>query len=146
MIAPAMEFWHGRTPRERAMLAVMGALLAAFAMWLLIVRPLGGWADASTQRRQQAELALAQVRAVPPAPARPDTAGLEPTLRATAQAQGLTPVLAMSEDGGLGFRLTGVYGAAALRWLAAVRTASGAEPRRLSITSEGETVSVDGAF
>lgn len=146
MIGAIQEFWHGRTPRERAMLAVMAAALAVFAIWLLIVRPLTGWAEASAQRRQQAETALAQVRALPPAPERHDVAGLEPTLRTAAQAQGLEPTLAMSEDGGLGFRLSGVAAGPALRWLAAVKTASGAEPRRLSITSEGETVSLEGAY
>lgn len=146
MIGAIQEFWHGRTRRERLMLAVMAAAVALFAAWLLIVRPLAGWAEASAQRRQQAEAALAQVRALPPAPERPDVAGLEPTLRAAAQAQGLDPALAMTEEGGLGFRLSGVAAGPALRWLAAVKTASGAEPRRLSITAEGETVSLEGAF
>ena len=144
MIARLNDFWMARTPRERVMLMAMGAALAAFAVWLLVLRPAAGWADEAAGRRREAEARLAAVSTAPTAPSRP--ADLEATLRATAAAQGLEPVLAMSEEGGLGFRLTAADGSPVLRWLAAVKAAAGVEPRRLSMLAEDGRLTVDGAF
>lgn len=144
MIARLRQTWSGRTPRERLMLAVMAAAVAVFAVWLLVLRPLGVWAETAALRRAGAETALTRLRAAPPVPARP--ADLESVLRASATAQGLEPVLAMSEDGGLGFRLTARDGGAVLRWLTAVKAASGVEPMRLSILAEDGTLTIDGAY
>ena len=145
MIAGVREFWFGRSPRERAMLAFMLAALGVFAAWLLIVRPVGEWSDAAAQRRLTAEADLIRIQAsAEPPRSRPDN--LEATLRATAAAQGLEPVIGMSEEGGLGLRLTTSDGQAVLRWLAAIKAATGLEPIRLSILIEDRRLMIDGAY
>lgn len=145
MIARVQEFWSGRTPRERVMLAIMGAALSVFTGWFLVVRPLDAWADSAAQRRLSAEADLIRIQrstgAVVP---RPDN--LEATLRATAGARGLEPVFGMSEDGGLGFRLTAGDGQSVLRWLADIKSATGLEPTRLSLLAENGQLAVEGAW
>lgn len=144
MIARLTDFWLARTPRERVMLMTMGAALAVFVGWMLILRPASDWAQDASRRRQEAETRLAIVRAAPTSPPRP--ADLETTLRTAAAAQGLEPVLAMSEEGGLGFRLTAREGSGVLRWLAAVKAATGLEPRALSILAEDGRLEVEGSY
>ncbi|MBX3476260.1 MAG: type II secretion system protein M [Brevundimonas sp.] len=144
MMSAFAQFWTGRTRREQAMLALMAAALAGFAVWLLLVRPLDAWAAGAGQRRSEAEALLALARAAPAPQTAPPT--LEATLKATATARGLQPSLGMSPEGGLGFRLTAPRGAEALAWLADVRTATGAEPTRLSILSADGTLEIEGAF
>lgn len=145
MIARVQEFWSGRSPRERAMLAFMIAALGVFAAWFLVVQPLGAWAYGAAQGRLSAETDLIRIKAAGQPPrARPDN--LEATLRSTAAAQGLEPIIGMSEEGGLGFRLATGDGQSVLRWLAAIKAATGTEPLRLSILIEDGQVAVDGAF
>lgn len=72
-----LPWWRGREPRERAMLAVMAALLAAFAWWYGLLWPLRAVRDAAATRHDHAALALQALRtdvaalaadgAVPPA-------------------------------------------------------------------------------
>ena len=52
----------------------------------------------------------------------------------------------MSEEGGLGFRLATSDGQSVLRWLAAIKAATGLEPQRLSMLVEDGQMTVDGAF
>lgn len=51
-------WWRGRLPRERAMLAVMAALLAAFAWWYGLLWPLRALRDDAGERHDRAALAL----------------------------------------------------------------------------------------
>lgn len=145
MIARLIHLWDARTPRERLLLTIMAAALAGVAVWLLVVRPVGLWAERAAQRRLEAASALTAVRAARPgASARP--ANLEATLQATASAHGLEPVVGMSEEGGLGFRLNTADGDKVLRWLADIKAATGAEPTRLSMLAEDGRLTVDGAY
>lgn len=144
MIARLNSLWQARTPRERFMLLAMAAAMALFAVWLLIVRPAADWAEDASRRRLEAETRLAAVREAPETPERP--ADLEATLRTTAAAHGLEPVLAMSEEGGLGFRLTTGDGAAVLRWLTAVKAATGVEPKSLSILADDGPLMIEGSY
>jgi general secretion pathway protein M len=69
-----MSWWSARSPRERLLLAIMFALLALVAGWLLIVRPLADSLEAAKARHAAAAIALAEARAQPmagPAPALP---------------------------------------------------------------------------
>lgn len=50
MNAALQEFWAGRTPRERALLGVAGALAALAVVLLLIVRPALGWRGEAAQK------------------------------------------------------------------------------------------------
>lgn len=55
--------WRARTPRERWLIALMLALLALVAVWLLVLRPLGDIKAAARQRHEAAVAALADARA-----------------------------------------------------------------------------------
>ena len=65
-MTPAPRFfawWHARAPRERAMLAVMGAMLAAFAWWYGLLWPLRVLGDAAGERYDRAAATLQTARA-----------------------------------------------------------------------------------
>lgn len=56
-------WWRLREPRERAMLALMAALLAAFAWWYGLLWPLRGLRDAAGARHDHAASALQAIEA-----------------------------------------------------------------------------------
>ena len=56
------EAWRGRTPRERWLIGIMLALLAAMLAWLLILRPLGDMLEESKARHERAVAELAEAR------------------------------------------------------------------------------------
>lgn len=153
--ATLMGWWDGRTVRERRMLAVMSALIVAVLAWLLVVRPAWGWrADAAerlaTARAERTEVA-AGLRALAPAAARPPRAanaeGLEPLVRRTALAAGLTVDLGMDPDGGLGFRITGARSAQVFGWLAVLEADHDVQVRSLGVVENADaTLNVEGAL
>jgi general secretion pathway protein M len=55
--------WHDRSPRERTLLTIMGALFVILLAWLAIVRPLADALDAAKTRHGLAVVALAEARA-----------------------------------------------------------------------------------
>lgn len=63
-----MIWWASKTPRERVLLGILGALLALVAGWLVIVRPLSDMLDAARTRHGAAALALGQAKARASAP------------------------------------------------------------------------------
>lgn len=56
-------WWQARAPRERAMLALMAALLAAFTWWYGLLWPLRSLYDAAQARHDHAATALQAVEA-----------------------------------------------------------------------------------
>lgn len=92
-------WWQGRAPRERAMLALMAAMLAAFAWWYGLLWPLrvlrddaGAHYDRAALALQAAEAeaaALAGTGRTAGAPARGDA--LQRDLLERARAAGLVP-------------------------------------------------------
>lgn len=139
----------GRTPRERIMLIVCGALLIGVLCWLLIYRPVAAWAEQAADSRFAAArdeavvtAALAEVRA----PADPDAAGdITQKVQQTAVGHGLTPNLAMAANGDLGFTLAGAPVGPAFGWLADMER-DGLRVTSLSVVENADsTVTVEGA-
>lgn len=58
----ASDWWLNREPRERVMLVVMGIAVAAFMLWLGLLRPLQAWAHEARARHDRAAAELAWVR------------------------------------------------------------------------------------
>ncbi|MGY0611315.1 MULTISPECIES: type II secretion system protein GspM [unclassified Luteimonas] len=56
-------WWRGREPRERVMLAVMAALLAAFAWWYGLLWPLQALREGAEDRHARAIAGVQQVEA-----------------------------------------------------------------------------------
>lgn len=152
-LGQALQWWEGRSLRERRMLTVMLALIAATAVWLGVVRPLFGWREAAAENRARAEAEhgavlaavarLAPIRTAAPADAR----GLEPTVRQTAEAAGLTITTGMDASGRLGFRIDRGSTAAVFGWLSGLKTAQGLDPVSLGVIENADaTLQVEGAF
>lgn len=57
-------WWHSRNDRERLMLAVMAAALAAFFYWFGLWRPLERWRDAGQSRYLRAAAAHIETEAL----------------------------------------------------------------------------------
>lgn len=149
----ALGWWEGRTVRERRLLAVMAVLVAAVLVWLLVVRPVQAWQAGAADRRFAAEQTLAEVRAglriVAPvqASAPVSTEGLEPLIRRTADAAGLTVVTTMSPDGGLGIQMSQAPGRQTFAWLAALEADHGVKVCSLGVMENADaTLNIDGAL
>lgn len=48
-------WWAERSAREQALLAAGAAILAVFAAWALLLRPVAGWRESAAERAEQAE-------------------------------------------------------------------------------------------
>lgn len=154
LLARAHGWWDGRTVRERRLLGVMFALVAAVLVWLLIVRPVQTWQVGAADRRVEAETTLAEVRAglrviAPSATtAAPASAeGLEPLVRRTAEAAGLTVVTTMAPGGGLGIQMSQAPGRETFTWLAALEADHGIKVCSLGVMENADaTLNIDGAL
>lgn len=62
MSASLLIWWQGRTPRERILLLLLGAIVAAVLLWLAVLRPLGEARENAAQRRRIAEASLPSIR------------------------------------------------------------------------------------
>lgn len=62
--APLRQRWLAISPRERAMLGLMAAAIAAFVYAYALALPLSRWADAAQARHQLAVAEHAQVQAI----------------------------------------------------------------------------------
>lgn len=148
-------WWQGRSVREQRMLAVMAALVGATLVWLLVVRPVGLWREAAAQQRLQAASDLFDVKAgvrqlaVAPgmAKASTDVQGLEPLVRQTAEAAGLTATLGMDPSGHLGFRISNASSSAVFGWLATLQTAHGITVLSVGVVENTDaTLQVEGSL
>jgi len=153
LLARAHGWWDGRTVRERRLLTVMAALVAAVLVWLLVVRPVQAWQAGAADRRFEAEQTLAEVRgglrivAPASAPAVASTEGLEPLVRRTAETAGLTVVTTMAPGGGLGIQMSQAPGRETFAWLAALEADHGIKVCSLGVMENADaTLNIDGAL
>ncbi len=150
LMSQAAAWWDGRTLREQRMLTVMGLAIAAVLVWLLIVRPAWAWRADAAEARAVAEADLALVQTATGRMARTDAASSDVDVSAVVaevgSITGVTPVMGMSPDGGLGFSLTNVSSAAAFGWLAALHDRK-VEATTLNVVENADaTISVEGAL
>ncbi|MDR7194389.1 type II secretion system protein GspM [Luteimonas terrae] len=142
-------WWHQREPRERWMLGLMAAAIAAFVLWYGLMVPLRKAADAAQLRHERAtlallqtELQLAQLRALDQRDIAPpvDAAALKAAVLASAQQAGL----AVSRErehgvGGFGIESDAATSQQLFGWLDALRLRHGLAPATLSVArSEGQ--------
>jgi general secretion pathway protein M len=149
LMSQAAAWWDGRTLREQRMLAVMGLAIAAVLIWLLIVRPAWAWRADAAEARAVAEADLAMVRtATGRLSGGAGTTGVDVSavVAEVGGVTGLTPVMGMSADGGLGFSLTNVSTTAAFGWLAALHDRK-VEATTLNVVENADaTISLEGAL
>ena len=140
--ARAIAWWRGRAPRERAMLAVMAALLAAFAWWYGLLWPLRAAHEAAAARHARAVAALQVVEAELAALAAPgggsgpgDTAGaLQHRVLASLRDAGLSPSRQRTAaDGALVLEFDRVGSAELFDWLGRLALDHGLAPSSLRV-------------
>ncbi|MCR5874062.1 type II secretion system protein M [Phenylobacterium sp. J426] len=149
-------WWTGRTARERMLVAVMGAAIAAFALWFGAYRPVA-LAKAAAERRFDAALeeqaavrsAAARIRRLQAqAAAPPGAAPAAEAVNASAAAAGLTlQRIEPDETGGVQVAIGGVSSVKLFGWLAALQRDYGVTPRHLTvIKDEAGGLSADATF
>ncbi|WP_407352266.1 type II secretion system protein GspM [Luteimonas sp. R10] len=140
------DWWRAREPRERRMVAVMLAAVAAFVLWYGIVAPLRQVRDDARARHAEAvaaageiERALAHVEAssarLPPAPAGDAFAT---TVVDSAGAAGVA--VSRQDDGGDGvlvIAIDAVDAPALFGWIDALRREHGIAPLALQVDKHG---------
>ncbi|MDZ4364987.1 type II secretion system protein GspM [Brevundimonas sp.] len=151
MIEQTRTWWTGRSPRERAMLSVMGGLIAAVALWFLVVSPTLTWRSEATERRAEASAQRARIEAgVARMQGSSGTtmavSDMEQVASQTATAASLNVAFA-PEDGGLGFTVTQATTGALFGWLALLQAEHGMAPRTLVVSENADaTLSAQGVF
>lgn len=137
-----LEWWHARNPRERILLAVMAAAIAAFAIAYGVVLPLRDAREAARERHARAlalyaeveseARALAALRRGRPAP--PRGAAYAGAIVDAAGAAGVA--IARQDAGAEGRLVVGIdatSSAALLGWLDALRQRHGIVPESLRV-------------
>lgn len=138
----------GRSPRERAMLSLMGGLMAALVVWYGVVAPSLAWRAAAAERRATAEarLALFETAAARLTPAPTDPAAVQARAEPAAVAMGLEAQFSAGERG-LDFTVASAATPALFGWIAALRSQYGVEPLALTVTETAEgTLSAQGTL
>lgn len=126
-LAPVLDWFRGRTQRERILLATFGVLSAGLLGWYGLVEPVDRARDQSDRRLAAA---LADLNAVEAIAARikssrdakgPAPADLEPTVRSSAADEGITITLLEQEGAGrIALSATSPSSTAALNWLSSL--------------------------
>lgn len=141
-------WWRGHQPRERALLAVMAAMLAAFVWWYGLLGPLRALGDAAAAHYEHAasdlqavEAALAALpRDVPAGGVAPSGHALQRWLLDSAGEAGLAPSRhRLTADGGVVVGFDRVPSAALFAWLGRLADASAMAPSSLRVErSDGQ--------
>lgn len=135
-------WWQGREPRERAMLALMAALLAAFAWWYGLLWPLRALRDGAAAHHERAVIALhavqAELAALPAAAKDPgpaaDAEALQHRVLASVREAGLAPGRQRTAaDGAFILEFERVESSALFAWLGRLALADGLAPSTLRV-------------
>lgn len=140
-----MAWWRSRSPRERALIGLLGVVAAAIVYWQFLWAPLRSAADAAERRHAAA---VADARAIEAAAARLSTQatadpGSERSLRAEvsslAAASGLTLSRLQPEGGGaLTVWIEPAPPGAVFGFVARLSQERGIEPTRISVEKAGD--------
>ncbi len=97
MIDALTTWWHGRTQRERSLLAILGIIAVPMLLWYGVVKPFGLLLDHQRVKRDESERMLGEVRAMAAElasiggrRAQPLAGPLPEAIRADAEAAGFT--------------------------------------------------------
>lgn len=149
LMSQAAAWWDGRTLREQRMLMMMAVAVAGVLIWLLVVRPVWAWREEAADARVVAEADLAMVEAAASrlsGSSASSDVDVSAVVAEVAGVTGLTPVMGMSADGGLGFSLTNVSSTAAFGWLGALHERK-VEAVTLNVVENADaTLSLEGSL
>lgn len=148
-------WWQARNHRERAMLTLMLAALAAFAYWYALLLPMSWVRD---QARTGYDLAASELSAVAgdaaairalqqQRPPLPRGEAFTAAILASARDAGVAVARQRrAADGALELGIDAVDAPALLAWLDALRRVPGIAPRRISIEKADGRLRVEAAF
>jgi general secretion pathway protein M len=150
----AAKWWQARDGRERRMLAVMCAALAAFAWWYGLVAPMQRMREAArsdylqTVREVQAMAAdLERIAALRGSGRRPPTAETLPRIvLSSATGAGLAISRQRGQDDGFEIGIDSAETAQVFGWLDALRQQHGIAPEMLEIERRNGAVRVEARF
>lgn len=140
----SMKLWgSSRSARERRMLAAMALLVAALAVWLLVVRPAWAWRASAAEGRIEATANLTRLnaglarhpRAKPAAIASGD---IEKAARGAADAASLTVALSVDGEETVAFDASGVTSAAFFGWIMTLKTDYGVDTNELTVIENAD--------
>ena len=149
------ESWASLAPRERTMLAVMALAIAAFVLWLGIVRPLQDFAGDATQRAQRAAGDLREVQArvrdiramEANRPAPPSGERFAPAIMDAAAVGQVAIARQRIGDGGvLEVGIDAVAAPALFGWLEALRTGHSITPASLEVRERNGALQAEVSF
>jgi len=152
--ARSLAWWNGLAPRERAMLAVMASMLAAFAWWYGVLSPLRALRDGAAARHDRAALVLRQVEAELAAlgrngPLAPPPSGeaLQRLVLDSARDAGLAPSRQRSAaDGSFVLEFERTDAPALFGWLGALARDHGLAPSSLRVVRANGALRADAGF
>ena len=141
MTSRGLAWWRGREARERAMLAAMAVLLAAFAWWYGLLWPLRALRDGAEARHERAAAALqaveAELAALGATGASAAPAGgeaLQRRLLDSVRAAGLAPSRQRTAgDGAFVLEFERVEAPALFGWLGGLAAEGGLAPSSLAV-------------
>ena len=125
-------WWQSRAPRERVMVAVMVAAIAAFIGWYALLVPLRHWRSGAQARYDHAAEALLMARA-----SHGGTVAAIPLARITQSARDATITITRqqrSPTGTLAVQIDTVTSPVLFAWLEQLRQRHGLTPSALEIT------------
>jgi general secretion pathway protein M len=153
LIEPALAWWTGREPRERVLLAVLGALMLAVVVWYGVWAPLNGWAVSARDRQAEAAASLVQAERAQAEIARFEqmrggkgNATAQALTQSAAQAGVIVNKVEPIAGGGLTVWTNPAEPTALFGWLASVRRELGVGVRQLEAQKEGDGVQARIAF
>ncbi len=148
----ARDWWGARDRRERTMLTVMAAAIAAFVAWYGVVTPLQALRERARSGHDRSALQLSRVQAMAAALAadRPEAAGTPPSaqmLLDAARAAGIEVSRHGAGPGeGLVIEIDATSAGALFDWLDGLRARHSLAPSALNIAADGGRLRVRAVF
>lgn len=133
-------WWQTRAPRERRMLGVMCAALAAFVGWYVLYMPLRHWRDRAWARYAHAAQLVLDASAQAASTRRtaaPGPAALAEIIASSARDAGVNITSQQrSAAGGVEVQIEAVSAATLFGWLERLRQAHGLAPTQMHVARE----------
>ena len=155
MITALRRWWQGREPRERAMLATMAAMLAAFAWWYGLLWPLRALREEAEARHARAVATLHAAEAAAAAlgtsaaatAQRPGGEALQRLLLDSTREAGLAPSRQRTApDGSFVLEFERVASPALFGWLGGLVDTHGIAPASLRVERTDGQLRVEAGF
>lgn len=151
-IEAARGWLQGRSPRERVMLGLMVAVIAALLGWYGVVSPGLSWRAAAAERRSEAQARLVRIEAAaerlaPSGEGARDAGEIQALAERMAAAAGIAASFSPAQTGGVDFTVPAAPTALLFAWIGQLQVQHGIEPVALTVTENADaTLSAQGTL